>query len=170
MNFFTSGILGLSVFSAAVAVNPAFAQQRYSASSDGQEITDSKTGLIWRRCAEGMVWKSKTCTGEAVFLNQADAATRSKAAAAEGAAWRLPTMKELSSIVAAREADVGKAAIDPVMFPATPLARFWSSSSVGTGSFNVGTGYFMFVAFTEGSAGEAARTAPSAVRLVREAK
>ncbi|MES2946505.1 MAG: DUF1566 domain-containing protein [Pseudomonadota bacterium] len=146
------------------------AQERYAVSADNLEVTDSKTGLIWRRCAEGMVWKGKTCTGEAVFLNQAAAAARAKEAAAAGPAWRLPTMKELSSIVAPREADVDKAAIDPTVFPATPLARFWTSSSVGTGSFNVGTGYFMYVAFTEGSAGEAARTAPGAVRLVREAK
>lgn len=155
----------------ALAISPPVsAQERYTVSADNLEVTDSRTGLIWRRCAEGMVWKGKSCTGEALFMTQADAASRSKAAAAAGPAWRLPTMKELSSIVAAREADVGKAAIDPVVFPGTPLARFWSSSSVGTGSYNVGTGYFMYVAFTEGSAGEAARTSPGAVRLVRDAK
>ncbi len=140
-----------------------FAQERYTASADNQEVTDSKTGLIWRRCAEGMTWKSKTCTGQPVFLTQPAAAARALASATAGQEWRLPTMKELSSIVAVREADVGKAAIDPVVFPATPVARFWSSSSVGTG-------YFMYVAFSEGSAGEAARNAPGAVRLVRQGK
>ncbi len=141
----------------------AFAQERYTPSADNQEVTDSKTGLTWRRCAEGMSWKGKTCVGQAVFVTQAAAVARAKAAVIEGQNWRLPTMKELSSIVAVREADVGKAAIDPVVFPATPVARFWSSSSVGTG-------YFMYVAFSEGSAGEAARNAPGAIRLVREAK
>ena len=149
---------------AAFVSQPATAQDRYSASADNQEITDSKTGLIWRRCAEGMAWKTRTCAGAALFPDQASAAARAKAvAAASGQNWRLPTMKEMSSIVAVREAEEGKAAIDPVAFPATPVARFWTSSSVGTG-------YFMYVAFSEGSAGEGARNSPGAIRLVRELK
>ena len=72
-------------------------------------------------------------------------------------------MKELSSIVAVREAEEGKAAIDPLAFQATPAARFWSSSSVERG-------YFMYVAFTEGSVGEGERNSPGAVRLVRQGK
>ena len=139
------------------------AAERFTPSADGQEVTDSRTGLIWRRCAEGMVWKVKTCTGQAGFFNHADAAARAKAASTPGAEWRLPVLKELSSIVSAREAEEGKAAIDPVAFPATPVARFWTSSSTGPG-------YFTFVAFSEGSAGESPRAAPGAVRLVRDAK
>lgn len=143
---------------------PAAAQDRYSASADNQEITDAKTGLIWRRCAEGMAWKGRTCAGTAVFPNQANAAALAKAAASSsGQGWRLPTMKELSSIVSVRDAEEGKAVIDGVAFPATPTARFWTSSSVGPG-------YFMFVGFIEGSAGEGARNSPGAVRLVRDAK
>ena len=156
-------ITALILYLAGLAPAQVFAQERYTPSADNQEVTDSKTSLIWRRCSEGMSWKGRTCAGQGVFVTQADAVARAKALSAPGQEWRLPTMKELSSIVAVREADVGKAAIDPVVFPATPVARFWSSSSVGTG-------YFMYVAFSEGSAGEAARNAPGAVRLVRDAK
>ena len=141
----------------------AWAQTRYTPSADGHEITDSRTGLIWRRCAEGMTWKVRTCTGQAVFLNQPEAAARAKAAAAPEAEWRLPVLKELSSIVSVREAEEGKAAIDPVAFPGTPVARFWTSSSSGPG-------YFTFVGFSDGSAGESPRAAPGAVRLVRNPK
>ncbi|MEO7887283.1 MAG: hypothetical protein ABIR76_11110, partial [Polaromonas sp.] len=62
-----------------------FAQERFSPSADGQDITDSRTGLIWRRCAEGMVFKGKTCTGQATFLSAPDAAARAKAASTPGA-------------------------------------------------------------------------------------
>jgi len=152
----TVGLSFLLLLSAGAGI----AQERFTASADGQEVTDSRTGLIWRRCAEGMVFKGKTCTGQAAYLSAPDAATRAKAAGAE---WRLPILKELSSIVSAREADVDKAAIDPNAFPATPVARFWTSSSTGPG-------YFTFVGFSDGSAGEAPRATSAAVRLVRSAK
>lgn len=154
--------VGLTLFLLLLA-GAGFAQERFSASADGQEVTDSRTGLTWRRCAEGMVFKGKTCTGQATFFSQPDAAARAKAASAPGAEWRLPILKELSSIVSAREADVDKAAIDPNAFPATPIARFWTSSSTGPG-------YFTFVGFSDGSAGEAPRATSAAVRLVRNAK
>ena len=142
---------------------PVFAQERYTASPDGQEINDSKTGLIWRRCTEGMAWKKTACTGKATFFNHADAAAVAKSASGGDAEWRLPTLKELSSISAPREADEGKAAIDSKIFPATPVGRFWTSSTMGPG-------YFMFVGFTDGSAGEGASGSPGAVRLVRGGK
>lgn len=156
-------IFSLFLVLGSLVLSPAMAAPRYTPSPDGQEISDSKTTLVWRRCAEGMEWKGTTCVNAAVFSNFFGAEARAKAAAAAGKPWRLPTMKELSSIVAVREAGEGRAAIDPVAFPATPAARFWSSSSVGKG-------YFMYVAFTEGSVGEGERNSPGALRLVRDAK
>lgn len=146
-------VLGFSVLLSGAV----FAQERFTASTDGQEITDSKTSLIWRRCPEGMSWKVKTCVGEAAFFTQAEATAR---AAAAGGGWRLPIMRELSSIASIREAEDGKAAINPVAFPGTPKARFWTSSSTGSG-------YFTYVAFGDGSAGEGPRNSPGALRLVR---
>lgn len=147
----------------AAASFQASAQERYTPSPDGDEITDSKTGLIWRRCAEGMKWKKPTCTGKATFANQAQAVALAKAQATSDEAWRLPTLKELNSILAVREIDVGKAAIDPTAFPATPIARYWTSTSVGPS-------YYMVVGFGEGHSGEGERNSPGASRLVRNAK
>jgi hypothetical protein len=79
-----------------------FAQERFTASADGQEVTDSRTGLTWRRCAEGMVFKGKICTGQAVFLSAPDAAARAKAASAPGAEWRLPILKEREKLMSTR--------------------------------------------------------------------
>ncbi len=135
----------------------ALAQERFAVSADGQEVTDSRTGLIWKRCAEGMVFKGKTCTGQASVFSHTEASARAKAA---GGQWRLPVLKELSSIVAPREAEEGKAAINPAAFPGTPTLRFWTASSTGPG-------YFTYVAFADGSAGENPRSSPGAVRLVR---
>jgi len=145
------------------SVGASLAQERFSISADNQEVTDSRTGLIWKRCAEGMVFKGKTCTGQAAFLNHPDAVARAKAASTPEAEWRMPVLKELSSIVSAREAEENKAAIDPNAFPATPVARFWTSSSTGPG-------YFTFVGFSDGSAGESPRATTAAVRLVRGGK
>lgn len=159
----TARISGLSLVLGALAPAPAMAAPRYTPSPDGQEVADGKTGLVWRRCAEGMEWKGNTCTNNAVFPNFFGAEARAKSAATSGKPWRLPTLKELSGIVAVREAEAGRAAIDPVAFPATPVARFWSSSGIGRG-------YFMYVGFSEGSAGEGERNSPGAVRLVRDGK
>jgi hypothetical protein len=71
MNFFASAMmaaLGTGMSLALLTVNPALAQQRYSASADGQEIADNKTNLVWRRCAEGMSWKVRTCVGQVSIL------------------------------------------------------------------------------------------------------
>ncbi|MDB5928355.1 MAG: hypothetical protein JWR60_62 [Polaromonas sp.] len=156
----TSWFLVLGV----VAALPALAAERYLPSADEQEITDSRTGLVWRRCAEGMSWKGGTCAEQAMFLNHFNAtAHAAKVAAAAGQPWRLPTMKELSGIASVRDAEDGKAAINPAAFPATPLTRFWSSSAVGRG-------YFMYVSFVEGSAGEGERNSAGATRLVRSSK
>jgi hypothetical protein len=69
----------------------------------------------------------------------------------------------LNGILAVREIDVGKAAIDPKAFPATPIARYWTSTSVGPS-------YFMVVGFGEGHSDEGERNSPGATRLVRDAK
>lgn len=108
--------------------------QPYSVSPDGTEVTDKKTGLIWQRCAEGMKWNKKTCTGVAsTFTHQAAVQLGITRAAATGKNWRLPNIDELSSIV-----DINRAnpAINRNAFPATPAKSFWSSSPpVGEGIF-----------------------------------
>lgn len=94
----------------------------------GTEVTDSKTGLIWRRCPEGMSLSGSTCTGTPTpFTHEA-----ALQFAATQTGWRLPNIKELSSIVDknVRIADKNLIypAIDSTAFPATPAILFWSSS------------------------------------------
>lgn len=118
----------LPVAASAVSAPPAdpAAPSPYLISADGLEVTDPKTGLIWRRCAEGMSWKKKTCTGTALAFTHQQALSRaSTEAVATGVAWRLPNDKELPSIADKTRKDP---AIDAVAFPATPSSFFWASS------------------------------------------
>lgn len=99
---------------------------RYTVSTDGQEVTDNQTKLIWRRCAEGMNWDGSTCAGipgtftYEIALQRATAQTSST-----GIAWRLPNIKELASI---NDKGYSNPSIDPTAFPATPASWFWSAS------------------------------------------
>jgi hypothetical protein len=75
-------------------------QARYVISTDGNEVTDSTTGLIWRRCAEGMKISTNGCSGSATAYSSDQAQSWAKnEALTSGKPWRLPSLKELSSIV-----------------------------------------------------------------------
>lgn len=103
-------------------------QARYSISEDGSEVVDSKTELIWRRCPEGMSIDGNGCSGvAAAYTWEQSLALANEAALASGKSWRLPSVKELSSIV---DTSCGNPAIDKRAFPGTPATPFWSSSPV----------------------------------------
>lgn len=142
----------------------AFAQTRYQVSSDGTEVLDSKTNLIWSRCAVGMDYKNNRCTGTATPLtHQLSVLRAAEVKAATGKEWRLPAARELLSIASLMMADVSAntAAIDLKAFPDTPPIRFWSSTAAGPH-------YFLRVDFVDATAGESTSSSPTAIRLVRD--
>lgn len=110
----------------------------FTVDSANGTVTHTKTGLMWKRCAEGQ--SGTACaTGTATAMNWAQAlATATAANAANGGAgfaghkdWRLPNRKELLSIVEPCGFDPS---INQEMFPATPpnysfIHYFWSASS-----------------------------------------
>lgn len=94
-------------------------------------VTDKSTGLMWKKCSEGQTWdkKGNTCTGTAAGQSWDDALNAIEILNGKGGFagykdWRLPTIKELATLV---EYDRPNP-IDPEMFPATPAAWFWSST------------------------------------------
>ena len=97
------------------------AQARFNYSANGSEVTDSKTSLTWRRCSEGQRWNAGTCSGTAALYNNDQA----RELAQSQAGWRLPSVKELASLI-----DPGRKSpsIDLTAFPATPSNMFWTSS------------------------------------------
>lgn len=94
---------------------------KYTFNAAGDEVTDLRTGLVWRRCLEGMAWNGSTCTGGALSLSHEQALARAQAQPG----WRLPNVKELSSIA---DRSRWTPAVDMVAFPATPTTYLWAST------------------------------------------
>lgn len=96
----------------------------YQLSEDGAEVIDQGSGLTWRRCTEGMRWDGATCAGDPIDYTRKEALQKATAeATATGKGWRLPTAKELASIV---DGTKPPAVVDATIFPATPTGWFWS--------------------------------------------
>ena len=133
---------------------------RYVPSANGQEVTDSKTGLIWRRCAEGKSWTGSTCAGtNDVYGHESALARATSQTLATNVTWRLPNVKELASIA---DKTLQAPAIDSAIFPVTSPSSFWSSSPyVGTASEAWG------VSFNDGYVFSVSRTNNLYIRLVR---
>ena len=114
-----------------------------------------KTGLTWKRCAEGQSWDSanKTCTGTATHYPW------SAALSLASGGWRLPNINELRSIVERRNFDPP---INATVFPNTSSYWFWSSSP---GAYYPGGAWNVefYVGFIEASY----KDYHNAVRLVR---
>lgn len=133
----------------AMAIGP------YTYNTDGSEVTDTITGLVWRRCNEGQTWSGSACTGTAVLLTHQ--ATMERAATQTG--WRLPNIKELSSLV--NKSNINPA-IDAVAFPGTVSSYYWSSSPYLGNTSNA-----RIVDFRNGIVSSNYRGSPYYVRLVR---
>ena len=139
------------------------AQARYTYSTAGDEVTDTKTGLAWRRCSEGQTWSGTTCTGTAATYTHEQALAHAKAQAG-AAGWRLPNVKELASLVDKTRFDP---AIDTTAFPATPPNRYWSSTPYAVYSGRAWYVYFLGGAVSSGSYDTGYRSYSYHVRLVR---
>ncbi|MEN9372930.1 MAG: hypothetical protein RIR79_482 [Pseudomonadota bacterium] len=150
---------------------------RYAYSVDGKEVKDIETGLIWQTCQVGMTWNGNTCTGEAKKF------TYDEAMALSGRNGRLPTIRELASLIKCssgkfeKTVDVGDGGapiksvcagsyttptIDTEAFPNTPASDVWSGSP-----FAGNTGGAWFVSFSYGFSGYNGRNDDVGVRLVR---
>lgn len=141
-----------------LATASAQSQTRYTYSTARDEVTDSKTGLIWRRCSEGQTWSGSICTGTAATYTHEQALAQAKAQTGT-AGWRLPNVKELASIADSTRVSP---AIDPAAFPATPSNWYWSSTPYAGDSSNA-----LLVLFREGSIRYGSRLNGFHVRLVR---
>ena len=143
-----------------LAASPCPAQSVYSYSTElagaaNGLVTDSKTGLTWRRCSEGQSFSANTCTGSANTYTHEQALSYAKTQTG----WRMPSVKELSSLV---DSSVIGPAINGSAFPATPAYNAWASSPYAG---DAGSAWFVY--FGDGSVGVNSRATVAHLRLVR---
>ena len=131
-------------------------------------VTDTKTGLMWEQCAEGLSGAGCT-TGTAQTYTWQAALNRAQTVNTTGGFagytdWRVPNIKELRSII---EQQCYDPAINLTRFPNTASAVFWSSSPVaGDRYYGYIAGYVFFGnGYDDG--GDYGRGNALQVRLVR---
>ncbi len=84
--------------------------------------TRDDAAMVVRDGATGRTWQMFPAPGEYTW---ADAQAYCQGLTLQSERWRLPTIKELLTIVDPTSSDP---AIDLAIFPSTPAARFWSST------------------------------------------
>jgi hypothetical protein len=91
----------------------------------GQTVRDSITGLTWQQSIS-----SSPCgvAGAGCYWTQAEAYCSGLSYGGFSAGWRLPTVKELASLV---DVSTHNPAIDQHYFPGTPSAWFWTATQTG---------------------------------------
>ena len=88
-------------------------------------VLDLKLNVYWLRCSAGQIWKNDNCEGKALKLTMDEAKKAVELAKEQlGGEWRLPSRKELESLVCMK---CGKVKINNKYFPNTPYEPFWTS-------------------------------------------
>ncbi|PIE36158.1 MAG: hypothetical protein CSA53_08155 [Gammaproteobacteria bacterium] len=122
-------------------------------------VTDKVTGLIWQRCSLGQT--GSNCSGAATpYTWEAALQAATDSTFAGYTDWRLPNIKELSSIVEQR---CHGPAINTAVFLNTAGGGSWSSSPHASDGSRAWT-----VFFGNGGDHEGIRSYGSYVRLVRD--
>ena len=103
---------------------------RYDIHGDGT-VTDTVTGLMWMQCSLGQD-PDANCSGNATEHNWQEALEAAEAStSATYTDWRLPNIKELSSLAAR---DRYNPAINSTIFPNTSSDWYWSASPLANNS------------------------------------
>ena len=136
----------------------------------GDVVTDNVTKLVWKRCAYGQVWNgdSVSCTGTAVRVTWQEALNLAVSEESNDLnEWRLPNIKELSSIV---EKSCVDPAVNMTVFPNAIAEEFWSSttSAIRTPSLQYTNAWA--IAFYNGRNNQQYKDTNNYIRLVKFAE
>lgn len=108
-----------------LAACPSSAPGRFIPS--GAEVMDTRTDLVWARCSVGQSWNGAACIGSINRMSHEQALVHAKGQTG----WRLPDVKELSSLV---DKGCKKPSIDTTAFPSTPDTWYWTTTPDAAGS------------------------------------
>ena len=87
-------------------------------------VIDLYTSTEWMRCSVGQRWNGETCTGKIINLNHDQMEEVLKLASEQlGSGWRLPSRKELESLVCR---DCKSPKINSEIFPNTDPVPYWT--------------------------------------------
>lgn len=87
-------------------------------------VTHLKTGLVWQRCAVGQTWNNGGCNGKPTTYTQ-EQALKLTSDIGGNTDWRLPTYKELLTIV---DYSQKYPATNSIAFPDSYSSLFWTST------------------------------------------
>ena len=121
----TNSAIVICMFGGAVFASEGLRLQR-----DGPVARDYLNQLEWMRCSVGQHWENESCIGEVLMLSVAEAQEIiERVANLDGGGWRLPTVKEIQTIVSKVEnrPDDFEANIDLETFPNTFAGPYWTS-------------------------------------------
>jgi hypothetical protein len=151
---------------------------RYRDNGDGT-VTDTQTKLHWMRCALGQSWDGGSCVGEASEFNWDKAKQAAQSCTfAECRDWRLPTIKELETLVYCSsgkrstkvsdglgggcEGSFETPTIDQQAFPNCPSMLYWSGTTFAPDPAGA-----WYVNFNDGDSDAGNQSYDFRVRLVR---
>ena len=165
----TLGLLFLSVSVAAnqVCLSDSMAETtpstQFTVHGDGT-VTDSKTGLMWMQCQEGLS-DADCATGLASQYDWSQALQRASDLNTQGgfagfSDWRVPNIAELLTLV---EEQCTQPAINVLVFPNTDDSKFFWTASPNLNN----TDASWYVDFKFGISGPVTRDGRYPVRLVR---
>jgi Protein of unknown function (DUF1566) len=121
---------------------------RYTRDASAGTVVDHATGLSWQLAvADGS-------------YAQADAVAHCESSPLAGGGWRLPTVKELLTLV---DITVASPAIDSAVFPGTPAEMFWTTTPQAVTS----GGSYWTVSFDYGGTQARSTEMPFRARCVR---
>ena len=114
--------LAITVFSSLIFTNLHAEKNRFQIQE--HIIIDVKNNIEWLRCSVGQRWNGSTCIGQIMNLSLERVPEAIQIANEQlGGKWRLPTKKELNSIVCK---SCSSPKIDPKVFPNTDNAPYWT--------------------------------------------
>lgn len=130
----TAGLVAAAAALCAWASEP-MPEPEMITSDDGAYVIDVQARVAWPRCAEGMRWTGRTCSGTPLLLDHAQATAHIAARKQrDGVAWRLPRVRELQRLVRQGAQPHG---LDAKLFPGAVSDWHWSASvSIDTAAVN----------------------------------